>query len=133
MKNYLKRGIATDALIVKSNKILLIKRKFEPYKNYYALPGGFVEYSETCENACKREVLEETNIKIKIKHLVGVYSNPDRDPRNHTISICYACSYLTGKLKSGDDATDVYWIDLEKLPKKIAFDHKIMIEDFLNK
>ena len=130
MQKYLKRGIATDAIIVKGSSIVLIKRKCSPYKGYFALPGGYVDYNETCEKACQRELMEETGLKVKVKKLVGVYSNPNRDPRAHTISVCYQCSVLSGDFKSGDDAAKAYWIDLNKLPKKLAFDHEVMIQDY---
>lgn len=130
MEKYLKRGIVADAIIVKNNKLVLIKRKNNPYKGYFALPGGYIEYNETSKEACRREAMEETNLKVKVKKLVGVYSDPKRDPRANTISICYLCSALSGRLKAADDAAEVYWTDLKKLPKKLAFDHEEMIKDY---
>ena len=121
------RAITTDAIIIHKGKLLLIKRKCFPSKGYYALPGGHVEYDETIEAACIREVKEETGLKVKIVKLAGVYSDPGRDPGRHAISICYICKPLTEKLKAGDDAMDAGWFDIKKLPGKIAFDHRKII------
>ena len=124
------RGIAADAIIIKNRTILLIKRKNNPFKNYYALPGGFVGYNEICEKGCIREVFEETGLKVNTKKLIGVYSNPKRDPREHTISICFECVVKSGELKASDDAICAEWVSLNKIPQKMAFDHKKMINDF---
>ncbi|RLI30286.1 NUDIX hydrolase, partial [Candidatus Bathyarchaeota archaeon] len=82
--------IAVDVVIVrKDGSIVLIKRKNEPFKDHWAIPGGFVEYGERVEEAAIREAKEETGLEIRIKKLVGVYSDPNRDPRGHVISITY--------------------------------------------
>lgn len=79
-----------DAVIIcKDSSIVLIKRKKDPYKDSWALPGGFVEYGETVESAILREVKEETGLEIDLCRIVGVYSDPERDPRGHTVTICY--------------------------------------------
>ena len=70
--------------------MLLIRRKHDPYAGCYALPGGFVEIGETVEAACRREAREETGIEVGELRLVGVYSDPSRDPRGHTVSVAYA-------------------------------------------
>ena len=88
-------SLAVDAAIVDSGRILLIERGRDPYKGKWALPGGFVEYGETVEDAAIREVLEETGVKIDLVEILGVYSTPDRDPRQHTISVAFVGKYVS--------------------------------------
>ena len=126
-KVYKNRATTTDALIIKDGKILLIKRMNEPFKNYWAFPGGYIDFNETAEQACKREVKEETNMAVKSLKLLGVYSSPKRDPRQ-TITIAYIVS-VTGKAEAGDDAAEAKWFPLNKLPK-LAFDHAKMVKDY---
>jgi 8-oxo-dGTP diphosphatase len=121
------RKVATDIIAVKAGKIALIKRKADPFKGYYALPGGGVDPHETVEEAALRELKEETNLDGKIDCLVGFYDSPDRDPR-HAITFAYVVS-AEGELKAADDATEAEWFDLENLPP-LAFDHAKIIEDY---
>lgn len=130
--NYKYPRITTDGAIIKDNKILLIKRKNNPYKGKWALPGGFVEYKERVEDAVVREVFEETGLKTKIRDLIGIYSDPNRDPRGHTITIVYFLDILSGELNSGDDANDVNFFDLKDLPQ-LAFDHNIILKDVIRR
>lgn len=123
--------LTTDAVVVKDNKILLVKRKKAPFKNFWALPGGFVNYGERTEDACLRELKEETSINGIIKGLVGVYSDPNRDPRHHTISIIYIVKWKSGTIKAGDDAKDAKQFDIKKLPN-LAFDHSKIIRNALS-
>ena len=127
--NYKKPSITVDGLIIINNRILLVNRKNQPYKDNWALPGGFVEYNETCEDAVKREIFEETGLKTTIKNLFGVYSDPKRDPRGHTISVVFLLNVENKKVKSGDDAKDAKFFNLDKLPK-LGFDHEKIIKDF---
>jgi len=120
--------ITVDGLIIQNDEIVLIKRGNDPFKDSWALPGGFVEYGEKTEQAIVREVLEETGLICEIKKLFGVYSDPSRDPRGHTISIVYELAKKNGILKGGDDASDAQFFSLEKLPP-LAFDHEIIIQD----
>jgi len=124
--------LTVDGLILKDKKVLLIKRKNYPFKGKWALPGGFVEYKEKTEDTAIREVFEETGLKTKINNLVGVYSDPNRDPRGHTVSVIYLLEICGGKLKSSDDASDAKFFDLNQLPK-LAFDHNKIIKDALRK
>jgi len=127
---YKNSKLTVDGAIVRGGKILLIKRNSNPFKNRWALPGGYVEYGEKVEDAAIREVLEETSLKVEIKELFGVYSDPNRDPRGHTVTIVYLMNVVGGKLKSGDDASDARFFELEKLPE-LAFDHDKVINDVI--
>jgi 8-oxo-dGTP diphosphatase len=120
--------LTADGVVVKDGKILLVKRKFDPFKGKWALPGGFVEYGETVENAAVREVLEETGLETRVKRLIGVYSDPKRDPRGHTITIVYLLEIQGGKIISGDDAADADFFNLLDLPV-LSFDHDKIIND----
>jgi len=120
--------LTVDAIIPYKGKIVLIRRINEPFKDHYALPGGIVEYGERVEDAVLREVEEETGLKGRIHGLVGVYSDPDRDPRGHFVSVCFIVLPVGGELKAGSDANDVALFSLDNLPK-LAFDHEKMIKD----
>ncbi len=124
--------LTVDGILIENDRVALIKRKNEPFKGQWSLPGGFVEYGETVEHAVVREFLEETNVSTEIKELVGVYSKPDRDPRGHTITIAYLLRYMKGELKGGDDAADAKFFELKKLPK-LSFDHGKIIDDTIKR
>ena len=127
-------AVAVDAVIEEDGKILLIVRKNEPFKGKYALPGGFVEYGETCEQAVAREVEEETGLKVVVKELLGIYSDPSRDPRGHTIGICYIAERVGGELKASSDASHARFFSIEYVRKiELAFDHSRIIEDYLSR
>ncbi|HEY9207032.1 MAG TPA: NUDIX hydrolase [Candidatus Methanoperedens sp.] len=119
--------LTVDALIIFEGKLVLIRRKNPPFKDQFALPGGFVEVGETVETAAAREAKEETGLDIKIVKLLGVYSDPLRDPRGHTVSVCFLAKGR-GNLKAGSDAKDTGLFSLNELPE-LAFDHKKIIED----
>jgi len=129
---YKSPALTVDGVIIQDGKILLIKRKHQPFKGQWALPGGFVEYGETTEDATIREVVEETGLATKIRRLIGVYSDPHRDPRGHTVSVVYYLEICNGKMKSGDDASDVNFFDVKKLPP-LSFDHEQIIKDAVNR
>ena len=124
--------VAVDALIRYSkDSIILIRRKNPPFKGSLALPGGFVDIGETVEEACIREAFEETNIKVKILRLIGIFSKPDRDPRGHTISIAFYCKPLSKKEipKAKDDASALEVVPIKEVPNRtLAFDHKDILE-----
>ncbi|AKB76431.1 ADP-ribose pyrophosphatase [Methanosarcina lacustris Z-7289] len=104
-----------------------MRRKYPPYEGQFALPGGFVEIGESTEKAASREAFEETGLSVEILKLIGVYSDPERDPRRHTISVCYLAKG-DGDLKSGSDADAVELFELDSIPE-LAFDHNKMIND----
>ena len=124
-----------DTIIQKDSQILLIKRKNEPFKGYFALPGGFVNEGERVEDAAKREAEEETSLDIKLIDILGVYSDPDRDPRGHIMSTVFIGKILhsNGKVEAlaQDDAAAINWINLEEVEKiSLAFDHKKILSDY---
>jgi 8-oxo-dGTP diphosphatase len=122
-------ALAVDGVVTVGEKLVLVKRKNWPFKGCYALPGGFVEYGERVEEAVKREVREETGLDVEIKKLLGVYSDPGRDPRGHMVSIAYWLEAKGGKLSAGDDATSASMFPLDDLPT-LAFDHETILADF---
>lgn len=134
MGKYKNPSLTVDIFIFDEDEnFILIKRGNEPYKNYWALPGGFVDYGECVEDAAIREALEETSIKVNLKELVGVYSDPSRDPRRHTVSIAYTAKGNMADMKADDDACDIAIFskgDLEKM--NLAFDHEKIINDCFN-
>ena len=122
--------LAADGIIIKDNSIVLIRRGKDPQKGRYALPGGIVEYGEKVEDCVLREVKEETGLETKILDLVGIYSDPSRDPRGHVISAAFHLLPVGGTLRGGDDATDACVFPLSKIPD-LAFDHREIIRDFM--
>lgn len=105
--------------------IVLVERLNEP--KGWALPGGFVEKGESLEQAVVREAQEETGLTIKIEKQFHTYSDPNRDPRLHTISTLFICK-AEGKLKSGSDAKNAKVFRLDQLPA-LCFDHGLMVAD----
>ncbi|HEA70288.1 MAG TPA: NUDIX hydrolase, partial [archaeon] len=89
--------LTVDAVILLNNQedLILIRRKNPPFQGELALPGGFVDVGETVENACIREAREETNVNIRIIRLIGVFSDPKRDPRGHNVTIAFLCEPST--------------------------------------
>ncbi|AMD16669.1 DNA mismatch repair protein MutT [Methanobrevibacter sp. YE315] len=135
MTKYKIPSLTTDILIFDDDfNFILIKRKNDPYKDCWALPGGFVEYGETVETAAVREAKEETSIDVELKDLVNVYSNPDRDPRRHTVTIAYTAKGDFNTRKADSDASDIGIFSAEELDEiNLAFDHEKIIKDCLNK
>ncbi len=123
-------ALTTDCVIFDGRgRVLLIRRGHPPFAGAYALPGGFVEIGETVEAACRREVDEEAGIGVSGLRLVGVYSDPTRDPRGHTVSVAYLSMLRDGGIpKAGSDAAAAEWVsDWRALP--LAFDHARIIAD----
>ncbi|KPV63322.1 MAG: ADP-ribose pyrophosphatase [Candidatus Bathyarchaeota archaeon BA1] len=122
--------LAVDIIIRRTDgAIVLVKRKNPPFKDFYAIPGGFVEYGETVEAAAIREAREETGLDVRILRLVGVYSDPERDPRGHVISVVYLAEEIGGTLRPGADAEEVD--AFKKIPEELAFDHQKILEGAL--
>jgi len=123
-------ALAVDGIVPYEDGVVLIRRGNEPFKGKLALPGGFVECGETVEEAVAREVREETGLRVRPAELVGVYSDPERDPRGHVVSVCFLCEVEGGELRAGSDAADVEVVDPEDLsPEDLAFDHYQMLRD----
>jgi len=113
--------------------VLLIKRANPPYQGRLALPGGFVELDETVERAAARELFEETGIPRSASRLsrIGVYSEPDRDPRRRVISVAFAALVPNpGADRAGGDAASTQWLPADRaLKEPLAFDHRRILED----
>lgn len=115
--------------------LLLIKRKNNPYKEQWALPGGFVDDDELVINACQRELKEETSLNLAVKKFsfLNYYDSPHRDPRSRTISFVFTAEIDKKiKVKGNDDADEAQWFSIENLPK-LAFDHSEIIQNALSK
>ena len=136
---YPRPAVTADIIIIKGNcpnqTILLIKRKNNPFKNFYALPGGFLDKNETLHDAAIRELKEETGIAISSLCFFNYYDAINRDPRHRTITAVfyYNITNIEINAKAGSDAKEVVWCNINNLPQNIAFDHKIIILDFIKK
>ncbi|MBI2326804.1 NUDIX hydrolase [Candidatus Curtissbacteria bacterium] len=126
---YDNRGVTIDAIIIKNKQVLLIRRGKEPDRGLWGTPGGYVGWDESAEDAVRREVKEETDLIVNNLKLVGVSSFPKRHPKQ-AINIVYLVQ-AEGQVKSGDDALDAKWFDLNNLPSKMVLDHKQNIFDSL--
>lgn len=114
---------------IESNGIVLIRRKNPPYG--WALPGGFLDYGESLEEAALREAKEETNLDVILLKQFHTYSNPNRDPRHHSISTVYIAKGK-GELKAKDDAAEIGVFTESNLPNEIVFDHRSILDDYFN-
>jgi len=125
-------SLTVDIIIKREdNSVILIRRKKEPFKDQWAIPGGFIEYGETAEHAAIRETKEETGLDVEIIKLVGVYSDPMRDPRGHIISIAFLAREIGGNLVASDDARAVKVFKTTEIPKNLAFDHAKILKNAL--
>jgi 8-oxo-dGTP diphosphatase len=119
-----------DIIIEYKGGIILIKRKNPP--EGWAMPGGFVDYGENLESAAVREAKEETGLDIKLIKQFHTYSDPNRDPRHHTITTVYIAK-AQGNAIAGDDAKEISIFNKETLPEQIAFDHKEILNDYFTR
>ncbi len=126
-------AITVDAVILflkeSNTKVLLIKRKNDPFKNKWAIPGGFLEENESLKVGAKRELEEETGLKIESLHQLKTYGAIDRDPRGRTISIAFIANIKDQKkVTAADDALEAKWFDIDELPE-LAFHHYEIVGD----
>ncbi len=123
-----------DTIIQRDSQILFVKRKRDPFKEHFVFPGGFVNEGEKVEDAALREVKEETSLSVELVDILGVYSDPFRDPRGHIMSTVFIGKISDNdknEAKAGDDAGAIQWIDLEDVDNKsFGFDHKTIISDY---
>lgn len=121
---------AAGVVIEEDGKILLVRRKYEPYKGDWCLPAGFMEYDESPEQCAIRETKEELNVDVEVDGLYGVYSGKD-DPRTHAVLVMYWAKIIGGELKPGDDAEEIESFAKDKVPSNIAFlAHRQIIREF---
>ena len=121
--------LTVDVIIETGGGIVLIKRKNPPFG--WAIPGGFVDYGETIEDAVRREAKEETGLDIDHVKQFHTYSDPKRDLRHHTVTVMFIAT-ASGTPKAGDDAGKAEIFTRETLPEKIAFDHRQILEDYFS-
>jgi len=122
--------LTVDALWVSSGELLLVRRGREPFRGAWALPGGFVEPTESVEMAVARELEEETGLRARPVGLLGVYSRPGRDPRGPTVSVVFRMVGRKQVPHGGDDAAEARWWSVRALPP-LAFDHAEIVRDGL--
>ena len=130
VKEYRNPFPTVDLILMDAGKsgVYLIERKNEPHG--WALPGGFVDYGESLEDAARREGSEETSLRIELLGQVGAYGDPGRDPRFHTVTVVYAAAG-EGEPKARDDARAIRFFPWDDLPAEMAFDHRKILDDFL--
>lgn len=131
--DYPRAAVTVDLVVVTADaapRVLLIRRKHDPFAGCWALPGGFIDMDETLEASARRELKEETGLKVGKIVRLGVFGDPGRDPRGRTITVAYLVRVDANKVKprADDDAAEVDWFSLRR-PPRLAFDHaKILAE-----
>ena len=125
-----------DMIIDKNSKVLFIKRVKEPFEGKMVFPGGFIKIGETVEEAAIREVMEETSLEVDLDHILGVYSDPNRNPRGHIMSTVFIGKISTNSQNkepiAGDGASSIKWVDIEDMDQEdFGFDHKNILKDYL--
>jgi ADP-ribose pyrophosphatase YjhB (NUDIX family) len=120
-----------DVIIELQGKgVVLIRRKNPPPG--WALPGGFVDYGETLEQAAVREALEETSLQVELTRQFHAYSDPQRDPRGHTITVVFSAR-ASGEPRAADDAQEIGVFQADALPSPLAFDHRQILTDYFSR
>lgn len=111
-------------------RVLLIRRRADPFAGRWALPGGFVDEHEDLPDAARRELREETSLRLRRLVQLGAYGTPGRDPRGHTVSVVWLAASPTGAEvgTAGDDAAELRWFDAAR-PPRLAFDHALVLRD----
>jgi 8-oxo-dGTP diphosphatase len=131
MKEYRNPTPTVDIILQRDSNILMVRRKKDPFKGQLALPGGFINEGETVEEAAMREAIEETSLEVEPIEILGVYSDPKRDPRKHIMSTVFVGIMIGGSDKAGDDAESIEWVELGNIEKQeIAFDHAQILRDY---
>ena len=131
MKEYRNPTPTVDVILERDSNVLMVRRKKDPFKDHLSLPGGFVNEGETVEDAMKREAMEETSLEVYPIDILGVYSDPTRDPRKHIMTTVFVGVIVGGEIKAGDDAANIEWIKLPDIRRKqIAFDHTQILHDY---
>lgn len=129
---YPRPSVTADCVVITKEsdpKVLLIQRGNDPFKGYWAFPGGFMNMDETTEQCAIRELEEETGLKVSELHQIGAYSKVDRDPRGRTITVAYLVFVSSPLAVIGlDDAANAQWFPIEELPP-LAFDHEDIMTD----
>ena len=121
-------ALTVDVVWIRRGRVLLVRRGRPPFRGRWALPGGFVERSETVETAALRELREETGLSGRLGPVIGVYSGPDRDPRKPTATIAFRVVGRGGRPRGGDDAARAEWVPLAEA-LGLAFDHDRILAD----
>jgi 8-oxo-dGTP diphosphatase len=126
--DYPRPAVTVDIVVVSREakpRVLLIRRKHEPFEGWWAIPGGFVDPDESLDAAARRELREETGVEAKQLEQLHTFGEPDRDPRGRTISVVYLARVDAGQVnpEANDDAAEVGWHSLNRPPSRLAFDH----------
>ena len=129
-------AVTTDCVVFGFDGVrlhtLLVERSNEPYKGYWAFPGGFLNIDEAAPDGARRELLEETGLTVSNLEQLGAFTEPDRDPRERVISIAYFSLVRTSDVVAGDDASKAQWFPINKIPV-LAFDHQQIFEQALER
>jgi 8-oxo-dGTP diphosphatase len=121
------RALTVDAVLIDAGRVLLVKRKNDPYRGYWALPGGYMDFDETAQAASARELAEETGIIARASVFIGLFDDPARHS-DQAIAAAYLVTKWEGKVQAGDDAAEAGWFPVTALPANVAFDHRKIIE-----
>ena len=124
-----------DLIVRKGNLILLEQRGRAPFQGMRCLPGGHVDYGETVEETALRELMEETSVQAKLVGILGVFSDPKRDPRGQRVTVVFVADWIDGEPVGGDDAKAAGWVnevELQRSDLKLAFDHSLILRDYFN-